>query len=107
MDPFSLGTLYEKISKGEIAGIPPDIKPSVLETLENFGIKLINDKRYWKSINPVDLIDEINKTILQIITQRKNQKRELSEAEVDVHRKLRIVFYHIRHVVRGMLHRGV
>lgn len=98
MDPFSLGTLYEKISKDEIV-IPPDIKPSVLETLVNFGLN--NDKR-WKRINPVDLIDEINQTILKIITLRKNHRAELNEAEVDVHRKLRIVFYHIRHVVRGM-----
>lgn len=104
MDPFRLGELYQKIEKNEIPGIPSDFKLPVQETLVKFGVEVVKKKRYWCNKHPVDLIDEINEAILVTITTGVDfDETPLSPEELDHTKKLRIVFYHIRHVVREIL----
>lgn len=104
MDPFRLGELYQKIEKNEIHGIPPNFKTPVLRTLDNFGTEVVNKVKYWSNKHPVDTIDEINAAILDTITTGRDfDETPLSPEAIDHTKKLRIVFYHIRHVVREIL----
>lgn len=103
-DPIRVGEIYAMISKDEIAGIPTDFKGAVLDTIENFGIELIKTQKYWTRTHPVELIDQINTAILDTITGgKKYDGTEMTDAEIDFHKQLRVVFYHIRREVRKLL----
>ena len=96
--------MYQKITKDEISRIPPDLKLTVLGSLENFGVETHKKKRYWTRKDPIELIDEINAAILDCIdTKTAFDGTDLSEKEIDSHRQLRIVFYHVRRVVKLLI----
>ena len=102
-ETFRMGELWSEIREGKIE-CEPNLKTAVLDTVLNYGTTKAGTGHIWIKRNPLSVVNEIITDLLTDINRRETHTHEeMTEAELDFHRQLRVRFIRIRRAVRTIL----
>lgn len=102
-DPYRSAELWDDIRKGKVE-CEPDLKEAVTGSILNYSTEKEGKEYRWTKIHPLQMIEEIITDLLTNINRKETHThQEMTEAELDFHRALRIRFIRIRRAVKNIL----
>lgn len=101
---MKIGYAYKLIATDQIQ-TPPDLKEYMLEMLEHYGVVEDEKGKYWKHTDdPRIIISEITNDIHKLLLTGKDENgEEALEQTIEIMRRIRVAWYHVRYCIRQLL----